>query len=55
MLRFLRLWFKKSLFFYPSKHVPDLLEYYVIVCGKLVYSYEGNNNNNGSNLNYMAH
>ena len=38
ILRILKLWFiKKSLFFYPSELVPDLLGHYVIVCGKSVY------------------
>ena len=28
---------QKFAVFYPSKLVPDLLEHYVIVCGKSVY------------------
>ena len=27
---------QKIVFFHPSKLVPDILEYYVIACGKLV-------------------
>ena len=26
-----------TVLFFPSKLVPDLLEYYVVVCSKLVY------------------
>ena len=30
---------QKFAVFYPSKLVPDLLEHYVIVCGKSVYRF----------------